>query len=97
MKGLTTCIMKATPDGEAGCYTAIMDMERRAAMALQYWTNVVESSGGKTGTKNLSEQAGLTNATNVLDGTRKGLNEIFPERFAEDGTMLATCVDMNGT
>lgn len=38
----------------------------------------------------------MENAQWVLEGTRKGLHEIFPSRFAADGTPVETCVDVDG-
>lgn len=54
-------------------------------MDQKYWANVVTSSGGPEDTKNKTEQANLENADWVLEGTRKGLFEIYPDRFLEDG------------
>lgn len=44
----------------------------------------------------MTEQASLENAEWVLEGTLKGLFEIFPSRFLEDGAEQEVCEDVDG-
>lgn len=54
MQAITSCAQG--PSGKDACWKAVELMRTRNAMEASYWTNKVEASGGKTGTKNTDEK-----------------------------------------
>lgn len=58
---------------------------------------MVDNSGGAESTTNRLEQTNYAEALWVMEGAYKGLNELYPERFDENGLPAQQCVDNSGT
>lgn len=78
------------------CYAGVTEFERKSAAIARYWETKVWSTGGAESTKNKEEQTNYTEALWVLEGAVKGLTEMYPDRFNEDGTPALSCSLANG-
>lgn len=100
MKEINSCSLLTDPPAgptDIECMGALNVMRKTNEINIKYWANMVASTGGPEGTKNKDEQTKLETALWTELGIFKGLYEIYPNRYNEEGVMVASCVDAAGT
>ena len=64
---------------------------------MTYWGNIVESTGGKTDTKNRKEQEKLELSEWVMEGINNGAMHYFKDRInGTDFKVMTKCEDDKG-
>ena len=77
----------------AKCFAAIQAFHQKAVDINEYWATKVWSTGGAESTKNKEEQTNLEESLWVLAGTGKGMKNLYPERFDDNGNLLTKCAN----
>jgi hypothetical protein len=96
MKAFDGCDFRNVAVNDAKCFAGVTEFERKSAAITRYWETKVWSTGGTASTKNKEEQTNYKEALWVLEGAVKGLNELYPERFNEDGSPAISCTAADG-
>lgn len=91
MKALDGCSLREVTIEDAKCYAGVSAFHQKSAAITKYWENKVWSTGGTEGTKNKEQQTNYTESLWVLEGAVKGLKELYPDRFNDDGSPALSC------